>query len=168
MSITIPQFIPVIKQIECSARFPRLEDFANASSALTLLEPLKSTPSSLSLIERLPLEVLHDILSTCTLASICNIASTSRYLRARLLRFDSDRNLIAKTWIMTNAPYWVPVKDGNPWDEEDFAREDLDPQYKQLGWNYLRCCADSGSMRNRRRIWSIAEQLEKMADEMCI
>jgi hypothetical protein len=34
----------------------------------------------------------------------------------------------------------------------------------QNAWAYLRRCVDNGSMLNRKRIWSIAEQLERKAD----
>jgi hypothetical protein len=137
VSIVVPIVISDIDE-QLSARFPHPEDFPDVSFTPTLLEPPTSTPLSLSPIEKLPLELLHLIISACTLASICNVASTSHYLRARLL---SDGDRIAKTWMMKNVPCWVPIKDSNPWDEDEkkFDGVELNPRYTHpLGWNYLR------------------------------
>ncbi|EGO20911.1 hypothetical protein SERLADRAFT_397836 [Serpula lacrymans var. lacrymans S7.9] len=36
----------------------------------------------------------------------------------------------------------------------------------KMGWAYLKRCTQSGSMRNRRRIWLTAERIEKLANQM--
>ena len=64
----------------------------------------------------------------------------------------SDRDTLARSWIAKNAPWYIP-------DEiPDSGANDV------ISWAYLKGCLGSGSMRNRRRIWRIAEQLEQMAD----
>ena len=38
----------------------------------------------------------------------------------------------------------------------------------RMSWAYLMWCIASGPMMNRKRIWGIAEQLERKADEIGI
>ena len=33
-------------------------------------------------------------------------------------------------------------------------------------WSYLYCCAESGNMRNRRRVWKVVEGIERKAKEV--
>jgi hypothetical protein len=37
-----------------------------------------------------------------------------------------------------------------------------------IGWAYLRRCMQSGSMRNRRRIWKVSEQLLDMVNKLAL
>jgi hypothetical protein len=58
--------------------------------------------------------------------------------------------------MVRNTPYYLLDKGpGSSVDEE-------------VGWGYLQRCLCNGSMRNQKRIWQIAEQLELLADEVGI
>jgi hypothetical protein len=68
----------------------------------------------------------------------------------------SDRNALARSWIVKNAPWYFP-NEGCSLGAKD-----------TVGWDYLKRCFESGSMRNRKRIWKVAEQIEQMADAIGI
>jgi len=136
--------------------------------------PLEATPSDhlfipnivgppsaaqvVSKIEELPLEVVSQIASQLPLHSLLSLLSTSRHLRFKFLGFESDRDALARTWIAANAPWYQVPKDNLPSGQEVTV----------IGWTYLRRCFESGSMRNRRRIWHTVEQIERKADELGI
>lgn len=49
------------------------------------------------------------------------------------------------------------------------------PKLKLLGleegdnwWSYIQRCADSGSMKNRRRVWKVVEGIERRAKDLGI
>jgi len=59
-----------------------------------------------------------------------------------------------------------------PWYENHLPKEHVhrnsEGDHDRMGWAYLMRCLASGPMMNRKRIWGIAEQLERKADEMGI
>lgn len=138
-----------------------------------------------STFERLPYELISQIIHDLPLPSLLSTISTSRLLRSNFLRLASDRDALARSWISKSAPWYLP-------DDASFkflisrnndADADVDADIgvgvddvgvvgvvgaEVVGWEYLKRCIDSGSMRNRRRIWMVAEQLEEMADRLGI
>jgi hypothetical protein len=114
---------------------------------------------SLSSIEQLPIELLIQITSYLPLTNLLIFTTTSRHLRSKLLGSPSDRNALAHAWIECSAPWYILTSDDSA---QTLEREVV------VGWAYLRRCVESGSMRNRRRIWKVVEQLWKMADEMAL
>jgi hypothetical protein len=107
-----------------------------------------------SKIELLPFELIYRIIHDLPLSSLLSFLSTSRNLRSSLIGLPTDRDALARSWIITNAPWYYPDEGSSP--------EGV------VGWEYLQRCIDSGSMRNRRRIWRVAEQLERLAVEIGI
>ncbi|KZP07109.1 hypothetical protein FIBSPDRAFT_841564 [Athelia psychrophila] len=142
-----------------------------ASSSLT------SAPQ-LSSIEHIPQELLVLIISHLPLPTFLSFASVSRHLRYKLLGTDSDRDAFARGWITNKAPWYLPLplhpSLKGAWKKSDYCKqEDEDftlpkSDITALDWNYLRRCLASGSMRNRTRIWNVAEQLEQKAEELGI
>jgi hypothetical protein len=106
---------------------------------------------ALSKIERLPLHILVDIASYCTLPGFLSLFSVSRYMRSKCISTPADRDLMARSWIKMSAPWYaVPIVGGS--------------SVGGNGWAYLRRCVDDASMKNRKRIWGITEQLERKAN----
>jgi len=121
----------------------------------SIVDPPSAAQAS-SKIEELPLEVVSQIVVYLPLPSLLSLLSASRQLRFKFLGFESDRDALARTWIAANAPWYQVPKDSQPSGKEAIV----------IGWIYLRRCFESGSMRNRRRIWHITLQVEKQADEL--
>ncbi|KAF7972348.1 hypothetical protein HWV62_18122 [Athelia sp. TMB] len=139
-------------------------------------EPSLVDNHAFSSIERLPHEVFAIICAQIPLPTILSLASTSRSLRAKLLRTEADRNALARVWIKEYAPWYMPLP-LHPSLKQEWVnpkhREATDGDYDvpddctaAIGWDYLRRCLASGSMRNRKRIWAVAEQIEKKAEEL--
>lgn len=128
----------------------------------TILEP-STHFHALSKIELLPFEILVDITSRCPLSTLICLPSTSHHMRSKLLALSSDRDYIACTWIKTSAP-WYEIH--LPEEEHPHSSS----RNKRMGWLYLQRCVhtSNGSMMNRKRIWGIAEQLERKAINMGI
>lgn len=131
-----------------------------------------SMVQQVSRIEKLPVEILVQILSHVPLPSLLRFLFTSHHLRSKLLLFKSDRDQLARVWMESSAPWYLPVLNGdgevvliNEGDHDVADRRGANGNYV-VGWAYLKRCLDSPSMKNRKRIWGIAQQLEKMADEM--
>ena len=51
------------------------------------------------------------------------------------------------------------MKEQAPW----WDNEDVDVG---TGWGYIKSCAESPSMRNRKRIWNSVVQIETLADQL--
>jgi F-box domain len=124
---------------------------------VVLDHPSHSQP--ISSIEQLPLELLIQITSYLPFTSLLFFSSTSRRLRSKLFRFSSDRDAVARAWVERSAPWYLPYS--------GVSVETLNSKVV-IGWAYLRRCLESGSMKNRRRIWKVAEQLGNMADELAL
>ncbi|EIW80455.1 hypothetical protein CONPUDRAFT_137655 [Coniophora puteana RWD-64-598 SS2] len=127
----------------------------SALSFTSLDVPLSS--SNTPAIAKLPLELLHIIARECSLTSLLSLASTSRTTRSMLMGSEPNRNALATAWIMWSAPWFAP------------ATSDTEPRYEmdkvQDAWAYLQRCRANASMRNRARIWKIAEQIEVVAEQ---
>jgi len=128
-----------------------LDDFA----VPTILEP-PSTSTPLSKIEQLPVKVLFQISTLLPLPSLLKFLSTSRHLRCMHLCFEPDRDALALKWIQTTGTWYLPVPQDKP---------SSDGRDAVIGWAYLRRCLQNGSMRNRRRIWEVAEQIEYLTNK---
>jgi hypothetical protein len=135
------------------ASFPLNPTPSDDLAVPTILEP-PSILTPLSKIEDLPVEVVFQISTLLPLPSLLNFLSTSRQLRCMHLGLERDRDALAFTWIHTTGVWYLP-QDKPSSDEGDAI----------IGWAYLRRCLQNGSMRNRRRIWGVAEQIEVLADE---
>ncbi|EIW78966.1 hypothetical protein CONPUDRAFT_166815 [Coniophora puteana RWD-64-598 SS2] len=90
---------------------------------------------TLSVGERFPLELIHMIALESSLIDLLSLASSSRVLRSMLLGSEASRNSLATAWIAKNALWYAPATSG--------------PE-------------PHGSMRNRARIWKVAEQIEEI------
>lgn len=142
-------------QFHFLASFPLNPTPSDDLAVPTILEP-PSTSTPLSKIEQLPVKVLFQISTLLPLPSLLNFFSASRQLRYMHLGFEPDRDALALTWIQTTGVWYLPVpQDKLSSDEGDAV----------IGWAYLRRCLQNGSMRNRRRIWRVVEQIEELADE---
>ncbi|KZP19936.1 hypothetical protein FIBSPDRAFT_743008 [Athelia psychrophila] len=157
-------------------RFP-LQSNSRIDSCPILVDAASSSLTSahkLSLIEHIPQKLLLLISSHLPLPTFLSFASVSRRLRYKLLGTDLDRDAFARGWITNNAPWYLPLplhpslkgawklSDYREQEDEDFTL----PNSDIADWNYLRRCLSDGSMRNRKRIWNVAEQLEKKAEEL--
>ncbi|EIW78960.1 hypothetical protein CONPUDRAFT_83337 [Coniophora puteana RWD-64-598 SS2] len=125
------------------------------SHVSSVLSPPNANPAT---IEKLPFELLCAIVLEGPLSSLLSLASASRSLYALILGSESDKNAIASAWIIKNAPWYVPV------DCSDEENTQSDLKRTSDTWTYLRRCQASASMRNRERIWRIAEQIEALAE----
>jgi hypothetical protein len=127
-----------------------------------------STTQRPSQIEGLPVEILVQVVSGIPLPSLLSFLSASRLLRFKLLGFESDRDSMVRAWMQNCAPWYLPDIGSNDGAEnkadKQISSEDVDT--KPIGWGYLRRCVGDPSMKNRKRIWGIAQQLERMADDI--
>jgi hypothetical protein len=132
------------------ASFPLNSTPSDDLAVPTILEPpFTSTP--LSKIEQLPVEILFQISALLPLPSLLDFLAASRQLRSIFLGFEVGRNALARTWIRTTGFWYLPVS----YEKLLSDRVDI-----VIGWVYLKRCLRSGSMRNRRRIWRVVEQIE--------
>src|ERR1700683_5215743 len=114
----------------------------------SIVDPPSAAQAS-SKIEELPLEVVSQIVVQLSLPSLLSLLSASRQLRFKFLGFESDRDALARTWIAANAPWYQVPKDNLP----------IRKVAAVTCWIYLGRFFESGSMKNRRRIWRIALQV---------
>ncbi|KAJ6542650.1 hypothetical protein B0H19DRAFT_305128 [Mycena capillaripes] len=121
-----------------------------------------------AVVESLPPELFTVVVSHIhTLYDLLSFAATSHKLRHLLLGVPSNRDANARAWIRRQAPWYIPTRGGNA--KEDGTGGDVervDGTDIILSWSYLRQCCASGSMRNRKRIWLVAELLEEKAIEL--
>ncbi|KAF7974442.1 hypothetical protein HWV62_12176 [Athelia sp. TMB] len=157
-------------------RFP-LTVNPDVNSTPTLIEGSTKSSHTLAPVEQLPQELLVLTGSHLPLISLLALASTSRHLRVKLLGTVTDRDALARAWIVQSGPWYEPLplhpfqkagdSQGVQEREEDGVELPEDWQ-TALSWDYLYRCLASASMRNRRRIWDVAGQLEKRAIELGI
>ncbi|KZP13925.1 hypothetical protein FIBSPDRAFT_1049095 [Athelia psychrophila] len=131
--------------------------------------------------EMLPIEALTHIMTLVSLADIVSVASASKRLQHKILGVHSNTNTIAREWINANAPWYKPYQrdeeethqsddDGDSIVSDDLEEDDDDDNEDGAipiadWWQYLKRCLQSGSMKNRKRIWAVCERLEQKADE---
>lgn len=133
-------------------RFPFEHDSKFSTPPSVLSAPFASI--SKTKLECLPFELISMIASHTPFPTLLVLAASSRSLRFQLLAFEVDRNTLAHTWMQRSAPWFCPVSQHEPYK----------PSPIPDSWQYLARCFHSGSMRNRKRIWKIAEQIEDLAD----
>ena len=106
--------------------------------------------------------------------SLPNFVSASRSLRTGILGND----YLGCLWIYNDAPWWIiPVPTQTPRKEpptpdpqaylasEWSARSQMTASFPTgLDWAYIGRCVRSGPMRDRRRIWRAALDIEHVAD----
>ena len=161
---------------KCGHRFPLKPESSIESCPILLDTPSLAENHTLLQIERLPHEILVIIGAQIPLPTILSLTSTSRSLRSKLLRTEADRNTLARVWIKEYASWYMPLP-----LHPSLKEEWVNPKHRQvtdgdydvpddakaaIGWDYLRRCLASGSMRNRKRIWAVAEQIERKAEEL--
>ncbi|KAF8602320.1 hypothetical protein BDV93DRAFT_524099 [Ceratobasidium sp. AG-I] len=146
-------------------RFP-IGSSTCASTSTTVVRPVEFM--SKASIMNLPLELLHSVALQLPLSSITTLARINRTMYHQFLQ---ARDALAKVYMRMQARWCLPFGEAERrwWDERN--GDDA------LGWDYLkRCCSESYSMRNRRRIWRTAESIEeecereeaKRANEDCV
>lgn len=138
-------------------RFP-LDSLATQDTPSFITHGVSNNDHTLSMVERLPLELIYMIALESSLTSLLSLTSSSRVLRSMLLGSESSRNSLAAAWVVKNAPWYVPATSG------------LEAQYEMHKirdpWAYLQRYFASSSMRNRARIWKVAEQIEETARQI--
>lgn len=105
-------------------------------------------------IKDMPYDILILIAIRLSLPNLLSLLGTCRGIRSRMLGSPGSRNTLAHAWIHEQAQYYIPIGDNQIYISN------------QLGWDYLNRCLRSGSMRNRRRIFWVAQQIERIADEL--
>ncbi|EIW74166.1 hypothetical protein CONPUDRAFT_93967 [Coniophora puteana RWD-64-598 SS2] len=121
-----------------------------------------SSPSLLSgrqAVKKLPFELFCMIALEGPLPSMISLAATSRFMHSILLGSTADRNTLAAAWLQTRAPWYIPST-----PDVEGAQLEMHKLHEGGAWEYLRRCHLSASMRNRRRIWQVAERIERLAD----
>ena len=129
-----------------------------------------------SRFKNLPAEVFTHTVSFLPLKSLLNLAGTSRSLRTGILGDD----YLARVWMYNNAAWWIPVPTqtpkknqktspaGDPWAcpaSEWSVHIPLTTDFPAgLGWAYIWRCMRSGSMQNRKRIWNLVLDIERVAN----
>ena len=126
-------------------------------------------------LDALPLDILTNICHWLPVKSLHMILCTNRRLRGEIL---PHADTIAHQQIITHEPHLLPA---GPFDlEKNHGREEID--WWELEWAkggiakeelnakipwflYRMECSKCMSMWNRRRIWGIAKELEKLAIE---
>ncbi|KAF9022158.1 hypothetical protein BDZ89DRAFT_1163394 [Hymenopellis radicata] len=145
----------------------RLYHFARAD-LFPKSEPLASFPAGQSdtLFSKLPFDVLDYLcVSYLSIREACSLLCLNRSLRAALLPFV---NFFAQKAIARRHPYWLPiVASCLRGDEEQLRWEQM---WEGLGgeipWApYARECTKSPGMRNRQRIWWMAERFRNQVKE---
>jgi hypothetical protein len=147
-------------------------------AASQFLRRSANTPcGSRSAIESLPPDVLMHIVSSLLPESVLILANASRSLRAGILGND----YLACVWLYDNAPWWIPVPTQTSRKDDESESSTTVPQAYPasqwpaqtpmrtgfpvgLDWEYIRRCVRSGSMRNRKRIWHVVLDIERVAD----
>ena len=84
-----------------------------------------------------------------------------------------------RKWMLGAGQYWLPVEvnlgtaalsDGSVPLVKDLPNPEIAllelTRQDDDWWHYVRRCAKSGSMRNRKRVWEVARQIEAKADEL--
>ncbi|GAA5824696.1 hypothetical protein JCM11251_005305 [Rhodosporidiobolus azoricus] len=139
-------------------------------------DPPSSSPGNASALSSLPFDILVHLSSLLTLPALLSLTSTSRTVRSSLFSTSTKRNRLASAWLNTSGQYWLPIKVDLGVDftidkaiEEKHVGvkkvEMQDLREKDDWWNYLvRCAAESGSMRNRKRVWGAALSVEIVAE----
>jgi len=139
--------------------FPLEKTSSYHATTPSLIEP-PIYHTCLSTIEQLPIELLAGIASCCTFSAFLCLFSVSGHMRFKCLHLASNRDYLASAWIRMSAPWYeVHVPEMKHVSQNRMGSEGM-------GWEFLMRCIDSGSMMNRKRIWGIAQQLERKADEM--
>ena len=152
----------------CSRSFPVSPSEGESPLWLPEVQP----SASRSTIGNLPTEVLTRIASYLPITSLLDLAGTSRALRRSVLGYD----YLASVWMYDNAPWWIPVPTQTPKQDQTAgpqaylasewgAHVQLSVSFPAgLGWAYMWRCMRSGSMRNRKRIWNAALDIERVTD----
>ncbi|KAH7924779.1 hypothetical protein BV22DRAFT_1112632 [Leucogyrophana mollusca] len=129
-----------------------------------------ASAKAISKIELLPLELLTHLSVCTTLPALFALASASQTLRTRILGCDA----IARSWIQMNAPWYIPVPSSVHELDQTYTTKNKQARWDVWGesemavnmnWAYLRRCLNSGSMRNRGRIWKVIQNIERVADQ---
>lgn len=129
-------------------RFP-LERSTPSAPSYTEPSATPTSSSSPTSFTSLPTDVLFAISSYLPLSSLISLSPIFRLLRSNLLV--REGNDVARAWLGAEGAYWLPsTEDG----------------LVQGGWfDYVKGCVESGSMRNRKRIWGVVGRLEALVDE---
>ncbi|GAA5900171.1 hypothetical protein JCM6882_002634 [Rhodosporidiobolus microsporus] len=155
---------------------PALTPPPTVTSPPTASPASSSSPSPPSL-STLPFDLLVHISSLLPLPSLLCLTATCRTLRASLLSSSTKRNRLANAWLTTTGRYWLPLRadlgrleeaSDKPVEEKEVRLKEvelLELEEEDGWWDYLRrCAAESGSMRNRKRVWETVLDIERAVD----
>jgi hypothetical protein len=118
--------------------------------------PIGSPDTTLS---QLPFDIMEYLCSTwLTMRDAASLLCLNRHLRVSL--FELVHKFAEKT-IKRRHPYYLPIKDApcERGNEEWERWEKMWGSMERVPWvAYARACGWSPSMRNRKRIWGMAER----------
>ncbi|KAG8775187.1 hypothetical protein FRC12_001621 [Ceratobasidium sp. 428] len=137
-------------------RFPIDEALPSHSARWPFTMTSPPTDSSyIPLISQLPPELILHLCSEMSLSDIVALAETGKTLYNQLIGTQEARDNLAKMYMYSHARWCLPYGETELKWWNDRNGDDT------LGWDYMRrCYTDSYSMRNRRRIWQVAESIE--------
>ncbi|KAH9926084.1 hypothetical protein B0H21DRAFT_140838 [Amylocystis lapponica] len=164
-----PNVFPVVEAFA----YWRVSLLANARSRSEATPFRSEIPTTNHLtFDTLPIDVILDVCSHLSLSALFKLCLASRFLHATLSPFISTGTFI-RNWMAQHEPWYLPPPDGQErlWFNEQCQlalqdeKEIRDGDVLRCPWLwYARACGESPSMRNRARIWSVAKQLEELAN----
>lgn len=144
-------------------RFPVTQAFAYRSQLPNVAAHLELSALDLGL-PSLPVDILLHIASFLSLSCLLKFSSLTRSMLSALGPFLDS---LTHSLLIRDSPWLLPPDDGGPekiwWDSH--CQVFMGGQETPFPWiGYARACWESPSMKNRRRLWGIAEQLEVLAE----
>ncbi|KAG8775185.1 hypothetical protein FRC12_001619 [Ceratobasidium sp. 428] len=125
---------------------------------LALTSPID--PDPLTPISCLPIELLLHLCSELSISGIVALAETGKAFYNQLIGTHEARDTLAKVYMRLHARWCLPHGEAELEWWNDRNGDDA------LGWDYMRRChTGSYSMRNRRRIWQVAESIENECEK---
>uniref|UniRef100_A0A0W0FZ64 F-box domain-containing protein n=1 Tax=Moniliophthora roreri TaxID=221103 RepID=A0A0W0FZ64_MONRR len=128
----------------------------------------------------LPLDIYHYLCSTfLTPKSVLTLVSLNRHLRSLLL---PNVDALVHKCLTKLQPYYLPIADApcpngdgeikwwrDKWKKHDISAGADGREHSNIPWmQYARACSKSTSMKNRKRIWGIVDQVERIARERAL
>lgn len=154
-------------------RFP-IQEAAETGRLGTFRVNIPEDTKAPSSLEALPADLLLEICGYLTPREISPLLSVSKTLRGRI---QPHLDPVIYRYIKADMPWLLPAGpirfDDNRFGREEVDRwiaewckvgiEEDDIEHKAPWMAYVRECGFSLSMKNRKRIWGIARQLEQLA-----
>jgi len=150
-------------------RFPVAEALLVAPVSEFAIHAQTTTARSLS-FDSLPLDIYYSISNHLDLCGITSLSALTKAVRAFLI---PHVDALVSRYMIKHEPYHLPVSPPCPRGDEEqvwwagqweFGGIKGDDMRARIPWlAYAQACGKSRSMRNRRRIWGIVDQIEEIA-----